>query len=337
MTTINDSIRDESTRGSLTKRALAATGRGIGQGLLLAGEYGIIKPIGAAYKEIKRRRYSVKAQEFVVRLNYKYDLVKGGFELDLLLTYINNEDNPVKVFKEKPHLFARGASIQGPRTRQYFRWPFQHPIRVETYPISINAPPVEDTMIFHGFPIPFLVDTKVIYQKHPIMFPLRNAGRIFESPDWEQEFHEILFSETGQIIHEHFKRYSSRFPEVVVNDIDPLRTSTRSTNLFDKYGVINLELKIEKFRPKHGQEDLMREIYATSVFSGQASERNVTSFIDAVEKLDALVRSGRISENSFSLISAYINYIKSLRPQIPETRRIPAYISPQDTQAEVVE
>lgn len=263
-------------------------------------------------KSITSRRFDVSAQEYAIVLNSTYELFKGDAALSEALGWMEVGLSPVEVYDKHRELFARGAKVLGPRSIKYYKFPFKHPIRVETDEITIDPEPTEETADFFGCPITFLVDTKINYVKHPFLFPIKNAGKLINGgPSWKQRVEEEIISNVGEIIHDHFRMYSCKFPEVCVNEIEPLRTHSKNRSLIEKYGI-TAEIKIKKFRLQPNQERAISQAMEFNLTSSRTGRLDLNSFIEAVNKIDELCRTKRLDPNFRDLFSNFIHYQRSV-------------------------
>jgi hypothetical protein len=293
-------------RRSLKSSVGRAVLKGVGTGL----KYLTIMPIVGTYNWTMGRLYEVVAQEYSVVLNNKYGLIKDD-QIDTIIDLIKKGVDPVKIYQENKKCFRRGgAKIVGPRGfPPYFKWPFTHPIRVESYPFTLDPSQRQETAIWpignRELPISFDVDTRIICQKDPILYTLKNAGRIVRgNRDWEDEINLNIKTECYGLVQDHFIRH--KFPEVISTPLDPEKSDKTKNTLLENYGI-HSKIKIESIRPSKDQDSLLNSVLFSAVMTDDRTD--VLGFIEDITKIhDA---SKDMGDGAFAKnLDAYLEYKK---------------------------
>jgi len=318
---------------SLTRKAAGGLAKLAGKGIVWVGRNVITRPVKAGIKDYKSRKFDVVPQEIVVVLNDKYHLFKNERDMDNglenglqeALNMINLMSYTLpQIYKEKPYLFAKGARVLEPRSKPYFKWPGQHPIRIEEDPITIDPPATEETADFYGYPLVFNVDTKLKYRKHPLFFPLITGGKLIRhDPDWEETLHNNLIGEVEQMVHEHFLTHKT-FPEVCQKPVDTRTMNQKKAMFLREYGVIP-EIKIQKFRPAKGQKDIIMTAMEQQFILQREKGGDLKTFLDAAKEIGRLSERMDTGKHFSEMFNGFIEYSGTNSPtnhlQLPPPKR----------------
>ncbi len=259
------SVDDRFDNDSWRMKAVKGVGKGAWWLTKNSIKYLVEKPIEATWNGYQNRKFDVLPQEIVAVLNHNYEFLKDEAAFYEIMGMISLGYDALKIYKEKPELFAKGAKVLGPRGRKYFKWFGQKPIRIETDAITIDPPPTEETAIFKGYPLSFLIDTKIKYKKHPILFPYLSGGKLFRNnEDWQDELHKNIVAEAEDIIHNHFQIYQ-KFPEVL-KKVSDSHIKRKKDELLQEYGV-DVEIKVNKFRPSPDQKEIISQMLTNELAS----------------------------------------------------------------------
>jgi hypothetical protein len=254
--------------------------KGVGTGL----KYLTIMPIVGTYNWTKGRIYQVIAQECSVVLNINYGLVKED-QMSKIKELASEEIDSVKIYKQHHKSFRKGAKIVGPRGIPYFKFPFTHPLLIETYPFTIDPPQRQETAVWavggRKIPLEFNVNTRIICRKDPLLYALNNAGRILRAdPNWEREVDTNIITECYRTVRKLFQDHE--YPEVLSIPVDQEKSDEVKNRILENYGV-HSEIIIESIEPSPRQKGLLDSVLYSTVLGDE--ETDVTGFINDITKI----------------------------------------------------